>query len=76
MGSTYERSLLKGVVWEIISFILTTIAIYIFYGNLVQSLKFSLILTFFKAFIFFIHERLWKKIKWGKIEENKNSKKR
>lgn len=71
MGSTYERSLAKGIVWEIISFIITTIAIYVFFGNLIQSLRFSLVLTFFKAILFFFHERVWKKIKWGKIVEKK-----
>ncbi len=71
MGSTYERSLIKGIIWEFISFILTTIAIFIFYGDLIASLKFSLILTLIKAVIFFFHERLWKKIKWGKIKEKR-----
>lgn len=70
MGSTYERSLTKGLVWEVISFIITTIAIFIFYGNFLQSVKFSLIFTFFKAILFFFHERLWKTIKWGKIKDN------
>ena len=69
MGSTYKRSLIKGIIWEFISFILTTIIIYVFYGNFVQSIKFSLILTLIKAFIFFFHERVWKKIKWGKIKD-------
>jgi len=69
MGSTYERSLLKGIIWEVVSFIITTLAIYVFYGDIVQSIKFSIILTFFKAILFFFHERIWKKIKWGKIKD-------
>jgi adenylylsulfate kinase len=75
MGSTYERSLVKGIVWEFFSFIITTIAIYIFYGNFLTSIKFSVILSIIKAFIFFFHERAWKKVKWGKIEETKKKKK-
>jgi adenylylsulfate kinase len=66
MASTYERSLLKGVVWEAISFVLTLIAVYIIYGNLSFSVKFSLVLTVIKMFLFFIHERIWKKVMWGK----------
>ncbi|MBU0958609.1 MAG: DUF2061 domain-containing protein [Nanoarchaeota archaeon] len=69
MGSTYERSLIKGIIWEIISFIITTIAIYIFFGDILQSLRFSLVLTLFKSILFFFHERTWKKVKWGKIKE-------
>jgi len=69
MGSTYERSLTKGIIWEGISFVITAIAIWIFFGDILQSLKFSLILTFFKAILFFFHERIWKKVNWGKIKE-------
>jgi adenylylsulfate kinase len=66
MGSTPQRSFLKGMIWEIISFIIATLAIYLFYGDLGQSLRFSLALTAIKVPLFFIHERIWKKIKWGK----------
>lgn len=66
--STYERSLLKGITWEIISFIVTTIAVYLFYGDLVISIQFSLLLSFIKIFFFFAHERIWKAISWGHIK--------
>ena len=66
MASTKQRSFVKGVSWEIISFIITTAAIFIIYGNLPLSLKFSFILSVIKIILFFFHERSWKKIKWGK----------
>mgnify|MGYP001564623615 CR=1 FL=1 len=71
MGSTYERSFIKGIVWEALSFIITTYAVFIVYGDFIASIKFSLILTIIKAFIFFFHERLWKKVKWGKVQDQK-----
>jgi len=71
MGSTYKRSLIKGIVWEAISFVITMIVVFFYYGDLESSIKFSLILTVIKAFIFFFHERLWKKIRWGKISEGR-----
>jgi adenylylsulfate kinase len=64
--STYERSFLKGFIWEVISFIIVLIAVYAVYGNLETSIFFSVILTLVKTPIFFLHERIWKKIKWGK----------
>jgi adenylylsulfate kinase len=67
MPSTYRRSFLKGAIWEVIAFIITTFIIYFIYGNFSDSLKFSLFLTAVKIPFFFIHERIWKKIKWGKI---------
>ncbi len=66
MASTFERSFMKGVVWEGISFVITLVAIYWFYGDIAVSLKFTFWLTIFKMFFFFIHERIWKNIIWGK----------
>jgi len=66
MASVLWRSFIKGVSWETIGFIITLFAIYLIYGNFLSSLVFTLILTLFKVFLFFFHERLWKKIRWGK----------
>lgn len=68
MASTPIRSFIKGISWETITFFITLFAIYWIYGNgnFIGSLKFSLILTIFKIFLFFGHERIWKKIRWGK----------
>ena len=67
MPSTYQRSLIKGVCWEIVSFIVTAFAVFLWYGDLAISIKFSFFLSLAKIFLFFIHERLWKKVVWGKI---------
>jgi len=69
MGSTYRRSLVKGFSWELFSFIITFIAVYLVFGDFRISLGFSLVLTLFKASIFFVHERVWKLVKWGKIKD-------
>lgn len=66
MASTYERSLVKGIVWEGFSFIITLVAIYIMYGDFAGSLKFTLWFTLVKIILFFVHERLWKEVRWGK----------
>jgi adenylylsulfate kinase len=66
MASTCVRSFVKGVSWELIAFLITVGAVYFIYGNLALSIKFSLVLTVLKIGFFFAHERLWKKIKWGK----------
>lgn len=71
MGSTYLRSFVKGAVWEFISFIITFTIIYLIYGDFKTSFWFSLALTLLKSSIFFFHERLWKKIKWGKIKDKR-----
>lgn len=65
--STPERSILKAVSWEIISFIITLIAVYLIYGDLEMSLKFTLVLSIIKILLLYIHERIWKRTMWGKI---------
>ncbi|HRZ86031.1 MAG TPA: DUF2061 domain-containing protein [Candidatus Paceibacterota bacterium] len=66
MSSTKKRSLIKGITWEIFSFIVTLIALFLVYGNIILSIKFAFGLSLIKIIFFFIHERLWKKVKWGK----------
>lgn len=68
MASTYQRSLLKGVLWEFFSFLIASLAVYFFYGDIKASIKFSLILTLIKIPLFFIHERAWKRVSWGKVK--------
>ncbi|NMB66862.1 DUF2061 domain-containing protein [Candidatus Woesearchaeota archaeon] len=68
MGSTPERSFVKGLSWETISFIITTLIIYLVYGDISKSLKFSIFLTIIKIPLYFLHERSWKKIRWGKVK--------
>jgi adenylylsulfate kinase len=67
MGSTYKRSFLKGLCWEIISFMLTFALIYLLYGNVTTALKPSFIITLVKVPFYFMHERVWKRVSWGKI---------
>jgi len=69
MGSTRQRSFVKGMSWEFISFVITLAAVYLIYGNIIFSIKFSVILSVIKLFFFYIHERAWKKLKWGKIKD-------
>lgn len=83
MASTLLRSFVKGCSWEFISFILTFVVIYAIYGDFQSALGFSLALTIFKTFLFFLHERIWKTIRWGKYpytasfyKKNKNGTKK
>jgi uncharacterized membrane protein len=71
--STSKRSFVKAASWEIISFIITLIAVFIVYGDLKMSLKFTLALTAIKIIFLYFHERIWKKTSWGKIYAKKNS---
>jgi len=64
--STRTRSFVKGITWEIISFFITTLVVYLVYDNFIFSLKFSFVLSLIKLLFYFLHERIWKRIVWGK----------
>jgi uncharacterized membrane protein len=59
MGSTLIRSFTKGVIWQVAGLI-------ILYA-LTQSIQISLVYILFRIVLYFLYERIWKKIKWGKI---------
>lgn len=67
MGSTNKRSLAKVIIWEAFSFTLTALAAKLVFGTWIESIEFSGALTLVKTALLFSYERLWKKIKWGKI---------
>jgi adenylylsulfate kinase len=65
--STSKRSFIKAFSWEAISFIITLVAVYLVYGDIKTSIKFTLAITGVKILFLYVHERIWKKIMWGKI---------
>ena len=70
--STPRRSFIKAATWEIISFIITLVAVYLVYGNLEMSIKFTVVLTIIKILFLYFHERMWKKTLWGKVYAKKD----
>lgn len=64
--STPKRSFLKAFTWELIAFVITLIAVYLVYGDIKMSVKFTIILSIIKILFLYVHERIWKKIIWGK----------
>ncbi|MFH1503708.1 MAG: DUF2061 domain-containing protein [Candidatus Diapherotrites archaeon] len=71
--STPKRSFIKAFTWEAIAFVITLIAVYLVYGDIGLSIKFTLVLTAIKIIFLYAHERIWKKIRWGRIYEKNNS---
>ncbi len=55
----------KGVTWRIIGTLDTILLSYIFTGSIGSALKIGFTEVFTKIFLFYLHERLWFKIKWG-----------
>jgi uncharacterized membrane protein len=61
------RSLLKGISWRAFGTIDTIFISWFISGNPLGALKVGTSELFTKIFLFYLHERLWRRIRWGRI---------
>ena len=52
----------KAIIWNIIGLIITSIISFIWFGNWIQSLSFSLILIITSIFTYVLYEIVWNKL--------------
>jgi uncharacterized membrane protein len=65
MMETKRRTLLRAITYRITALSMTIVWTYMFTGNFLQSAGFSLALHVLLSIDYYIHERVWLKIKWG-----------
>jgi len=63
---TNKRSIAKGISWRIIATTTTIIIVYLFFGRLDLAIATGMIETVLKVGLYWFHERLWFKVRWGK----------
>ncbi len=63
---TNKRSLIKGVSWRLLATTTTIIIVYLFFGRLDLAIMAGALETVAKIFLYYIHERGWNKIDYGK----------
>jgi adenylylsulfate kinase len=63
---TKVRSLLKAISWRFFATLTTTTIIFVFFGRLDLAIAAGLVELLIKIMVYFIHERIWYKIKIGK----------
>lgn len=69
MGSTPQRSLVKGLLWElVISPPILWLTIFVATGQWTVSTMASFAYTALKVPFYFAHERAWKRVEWGKTK--------
>ena len=59
----------KAIIWNIIGLIITSIISFIWFGNWIQSLSFSLVLIIISIFTYVLYEIVWNKLS-KKYEKN------
>lgn len=63
---TNLRSITKGISWRITGTVTTIIIIYLFFGRLDLAIIAGFSEIVLKVILFWFHERIWLKIKWGR----------
>ena len=63
---TNKRSIVKGLSWRIIATTTTILIVYFFFGRLDLAIVAGIIETILKVALYWAHERIWMKIRWGK----------
>ncbi len=66
LKDTKARSLVKGISWRIIGTIDTFLLAYLFLGEFKLAGPIALTEVATKIFLYFIHERLWNLVAWGR----------
>ena len=65
---TKKRSILKAISWRTWATITTAIIVFIFTGQFALAITIGFLEVFAKMALYFFHERLWQKIRFGKKE--------
>lgn len=63
---TNLRSIVKGVSWRILATTTTIIIVYVFFGSLNLAIAAGFLETVFKVLLYWLHERVWFKVRWGR----------
>jgi uncharacterized membrane protein len=66
LGETHSRTVIKAVSWRVIASLTTMAIIYVLTREWVLTLGAGLVEASSKMLFYYLHERAWGKIGWGK----------
>lgn len=69
MKEKTSRSIVKTISWRITGTIDTMVISFFITGNLTMAVSIGTVEVFTKMVLYFGHERIWNKIKFGRVEE-------
>lgn len=71
-GPTHARSVVKGVSWRTIGTFDTIVIAYLITGIPVNAVTIGGLEVFTKIALFYLHERVWGRIWWGRIMDERD----
>ena len=63
---TNKRSIVKGISWRVVATTTTIAIVYFFFDRLDLAIAAGMIETVLKVGFYWLHERVWHKVRWGK----------
>lgn len=69
---TLRRSIVKTISYRVVIVILDFVAVYIFTGEIKIAVGYTVVSNIYTTLGYFLHERIWDRIKWGKLIYKKN----
>jgi len=68
---THQRTLVKTLVWRIMATVISWASLYFFTEQALQSTKIAATAAVFGTVTYYIYERLWNGVHWGRMHRNK-----
>ncbi len=68
---TLRRSVVKTISYRVVILVLDFLCIYLFTGQIRVAFGFMIVSNIYTTIGYFLHERIWDRIKWGKTTANK-----
>jgi uncharacterized membrane protein len=69
MADKHYRSLVKAVSWRLTGSVDTMIISFLITGKIKWALTISGVELFTKIGLFYVHERIWEKLSFGRVKE-------
>ena len=63
-----KRTLIKTITWRIIALTTTIVVVYLYSGDAKESLGIGIVANSFKMLFYYVHERVWNRIDFGRIK--------
>ena len=61
-----RRTLTKAITWHVIGFVMMAVVNYFYMGDFSQGLGLSALLTLIGLVSYYLHERFWASVRWGR----------
>lgn len=62
----HKRTLAKTITWRLIALLTTIVVVYLYSGDVKESLYVGVTANFLKMFLYYVHERTWNRVHFGR----------